>query len=486
MKSARRVLLPMLQLTSVVDENSPVREEVTIPATLMHASRIYHVALKTACLDDHYAGAFSREVFPVLKLFPLVLSRDGAPWAEANMWLLNKALDFHRRAMSSVAGNADDLAAYLRFLEEADIDWAAFPANKLQRPTYKYYSYLKYSLANAEIAHSTARRRMATVIRFYRWLQYAHYLQLAHEPWKETERIVFFNDSRGFRTKTTVITTDISFKQQKVDDPYDGFIDDGGKLRALSQSEQRWLLEALLAAGNTEMTLIHLLGLLTGARIQSILTMKVRHVMISPKIFSGDVLRLAIGPGTGIDTKNNKKMVLHIPVWFFRLLQNYAVSHRARKRRMRAAGGDIDEQYLFLSVRGNPFYDSKSTISGIRENEYRHHDKTGQAVRQFIKEKIIPYIRLHHGDHVFQFRFHDTRATFGMNLMDSQLALVERGETTLKNALEFVKTRLSHESVVTTERYLNYRSRIKMIQAAQNGWENEIYRIVSGGIKDDN
>lgn len=197
--------------------------------------------------------------------------------------------------------------------------------------------------------------------------------------------------------------------------------------------------------------------------------------------FPNGEVRFPIGPGTGIDTKNNKKIVLHIPVWFYEMLQHYAVSERAKKRRLRAVGGDTEDQYLFLSIRGTPFYYSKQDAGAAEAND-KHHTKAGQAVRQFIADKVIPYIRKTYGNRKFHYRFHDTRATFGMNLVDAQLALVEKGEVTLKQALDFVRIRMAHESLATTERYLTYRSRQKLVRAAQDGWEAALRDLAAKAI----
>ncbi|MBA8735798.1 integrase [Chromobacterium violaceum] len=475
--TAGRVLVPRLRLTTVVDASNPEAVKVVVPTTKVSASQMYYTAPKMQPLSGFRRDGLPNEVPHKLNLFPLVVGGDGVPWAEANMWLLFLASSSYGGVSTALAGNANDLAGYLRFLEETGIDWLEFPKSKILRPTYRFHAHLKHSIANSEIAHSTARRRMATVIRFYRWLRDEKILCLEHEPWKEREKIVFFKDWKGFQSSIAVTTTDVSIKHQVVDDPYDGLIEDGGKLRPLPQIEQEWLLDALFVAGNTEMTLIHLFGLLTGARIQSILTFKVRHVLLDTESLPKEVLRFPIGPGTGVDTKSDKKIVLHIPVWFYELLQHYAVSARAKRRRMRAVGGDTEDQYLFLSIRGAPFYYSKDDSTGASDASGKHYGKAGQAVWQFKTEKVIPYIREAYGDKNFHYRFHDTRATFGMNMTDVQLALVEKGEVTLKQAFDFVRTRMAHESLVTTERYLNYRSRMKQVRAAQDGWEANLHML---------
>jgi integrase len=37
--------------------------------------------------------------------------------------------------------------------------------------------------------------------------------------------------------------------------------------------------------------------------------------------------------------------------------------------------------------------------------------------------------------------------------------------------MEFVRVRMGHSSLATTERYLTYRSRLDLARAVQDGWE---------------
>ncbi|WP_229800251.1 site-specific integrase [Vogesella alkaliphila] len=386
--------------------------------------------------------------------------------------------------MSTYSSIADDLAAYRRYLDEAGIDWMHFPAHKLSRPTYRYSGHLKLAIAAGEIASSTAKRRMSAVISFYAWLISEGVLAPEYSPWKASDRYIELKDTHGFKFSKRVTTTDVSLHIAKQDDPYAGTIDDGGKLRPLSQDEQAWLLEALISLSNTEMTLIHLFALLTGARIQTILTFRVRHVLLEldePHPFE---LRFPVGPGTGIDTKNDKQLVLHIPVWFYQMLRTYAQSERARRRRHRAVGGDTEDQYLFLSIRGTPLYQSKAGSQTFNASASIRHAKAGQGVRQFITERVIPFIREKYNTPGFSYQFHDTRATFGMNLTDAQLGLVSKGEVTLHEAREFVKNRMCHESSATTDRYLQYRKNLKLVRAATAAYSNHLRQLAELALRD--
>ena len=262
------------------------------------------------------------------------------------------------------------------------------------------------------IAVTTAKRRMSTVIRFYRWLIKEEVLNPDNAPWIQSDKFIHFKTDQGFDISKKVPITDIGINIPKNHNPFSEYIDDGGALRPLPKSEQEWILEALISYGNTELTLMHLFALVTGARIQTALTFKVRHVLMKRMMSSetNDV-RVPIGPGTGIDTKNDKRMVLFIPVWFYEILATYSQSARAKKRRMKAQNGDTTDQYLFLSVRGSPFYRSKEEDSAqydARRKKRYHED--GRSIRTLITEFVIPIIHRKY-DQNFHYRFHDLRAS---------------------------------------------------------------------------
>jgi hypothetical protein len=418
-------------------------------------------------------------------LFPIVLGPDGSPWAEAVVYLLARLETASSISMATYWAAAEDLAAFRRFLDETpSLDWVSFPIHKSQRPTYRYNGHLKIAVQAGEVSVTTARRRMSSVIAFYRWLAEEGVFKPENSPWTESDRFVYLEDSKGIKFSRKITCTDVSIKVSKQDDPYEGVIEDGGKLRPLTVGEQEWLLEALISVGNTEMTLIHLLGMVTGARIQSILTFRVCHVMRSPEDLQQVEHRIPIGPGTGIDTKRDKRLVLHVPFWLYQRLHVYAQSERARNRRARASGGNVPDQYLFLSRNGTPFYETKEKRSQFDENLKIRHVKAGQAVRMFMTERIIPYIREIY-DPKFSYRFHDTRATFGMNMTDQQLSLVAAGHITLYEAREFVKVRMGHDSSAVTDRYLQFRNKINYVRNVQYCYGQhlqELMRASSGDI----
>ena len=91
-----------------------------------------------------------------------------------------------------------------------------------------------------------------------------------------------------------------------------------------------------------------------------------------------------------------------------------------------------------------------------------------------MTEKIIPFIRSKYKVAGFHYQFHDIRATAGMNWTDHQLLLVEQGGTTLREAREFVKTRMGHASAAVTDRYLQHRRNLAQVQWATVEYESHL------------
>jgi len=65
------------------------------------------------------------------------------------------------------------------------------------------------------------------------------------------------------------------------------------------------LIKALKALGNTEYALMHFIALLTGAREQTVLTLRARDFMVPPSKIVQWPFKLRCGPGTGFDTKRD-------------------------------------------------------------------------------------------------------------------------------------------------------------------------------------
>jgi site-specific recombinase XerD len=464
-----RIVLREFALTETCDADAPGATRVDLPDGSSYYIRPKFLPSETV----HPNGSAVLEPRKI-PAYPIVITGAAVPWDEANAWLLNALDEQYNPNIATYRGKADDLQHYRNFVDSRNFDWLAFPDNKLLRPTYRYRGFLRVEIETGGLEWSTARRRMSTVVHFYRWLLINNFVTLDNPPWSESEVYIPIANHYGRATIIKRKTADVSIRNTAAENPYDERIEDGGKLRPLAAHEQAWIMEALSHLRNTEQTLIHVLALTTGARIQTILTIRKRHILFE---YGKGAAQILCGPGTGIDTKGDKRFTIQIPRWLLNALRTYVLSERAAKRRTRAPGGDIDSQYVFLSERSAPMYEAKQNqdLSGGKK---LRHVKNGQAVRAYMKEFITPYIRKYH-DPQFNYRFHDLRASFGMNLVDELRPRMDALELTYSKVLQMVQSRMCHNSPVVTERYLNYRQNRKLYDGAQDKWEEKIEAMVT-------
>ncbi len=416
---------------------------------------------------------------------PLIVDGSGAPWAPACLWLLDKA-QAQPNNISSLKPLAQDLAAYKVFLDELALEWDDFSAvDKYARPTYLYRNHLHDLLNAGDLKKSTATRRMSTVISWYRFLMRNLRMNFkpANDPWVDTELGIAYRDDKGFKQVASVTTTDISIKKSPRQDAWDETIRDGGKLRPLPVGEQKALVKALQQLGNREYELMHYTALLTGAREMTVLTLRVRDVMLPVEQISQWPHKLRCGPGTGIDTKGDVADVyLAMPPELYSQLHAYAVSEQARRRRAKTALRENPSNYLFLTQHGQPFYESKEDRNTLRDSNepLRRSALDGRPLRKFVEQRVIPLMRQSHPS--FKYRFHDLRATFGMNWVDFQMqqAGPEGIANRYQSAREQLRKLMWHKSLTTTDEYLERREHMHQLQLAQEGWSRHLVELITG------
>lgn len=419
--------------------------------------------------------------------YPMIVDPDGSLWAEANRYLLNRLnglVPAKRRTLESIAG---DLAHFRQWLLEEEIDFLTDTARPRARPTYRYCAYLHDEIRLGKLKARTAKRRISSVQNFYRWLV-VDGVKFEYPLWLENDAALMFKDARGFQKSKSVKSTDLtrSFRVVKSNDDYSEHVDDGGKLRPLPKDEQVALIHALKAIGNTEMTLAFFLALATGARLQTVFTLRRQNFLDEP--YKGAVShRIKVGDGTPVSTKYGKQMVLLVPLFLYRRVQIYMNSERCHQRMKlsKHVYPENSDQYLFLTRTGQPYY--------MAENDpftflYRNPPR-GNAVTQFIRQQLKP--ELYRLGFEFEFRFHDLRATFGMNLLESFVIQMSKAEPHLvvkadmTKALMLVRSRMGHTSIRTTEAYLNYREKYRVALDLQSEYEAYLESMLNEVNTDD-
>lgn len=417
--------------------------------------------------------------------FPLVVDGSGAPWGPACLWLLDKA-QAKPLNISSLRPLAQDLAAYKAFLDGLAVEWDDFSSvEKYARPTYLYRNHLHDLINAGELKRSTASRRMSTVISYYRFLMRNSRMNFkpGNSPWVDSDVAIEYRDEKGFKQIVSVTTTDISIKNSPRQDAWDDTVPDGGKLRPLSVNEQKEVVKALQGLENTEYALMHYIALLTGAREMTVLTLRIRDVLHPPHQIPQWPHKIRCGPGTGIDTKGDVSDVfLSMPRELYAQLHAYALSERGHLRRARTALGEDPSNYLFLTQHGQPYYESKEDRNALRDSSkpLRRSTLSGRPLRKFIEQRVIPIVRETHPS--FKYRFHDLRATFGMNWVDYQMQLAGP-EGFAKHYLwarDQLRRLMWHKNPMTTDKYLEHRQHMRTLQLAQDGWSRHLVNLITG------
>lgn len=480
----RKILLPVFQFSELADQDDPRAIERTIKQGKRHPALTYHYRF---VWNEEEGRGFN------YNLFPVVLDRNSVPWVIGTIFILSQLECETQPVMATFHARADDLGAFKEWLDSQDNPEELlfnFPKLKLRRTTYRYRGFLQKQIQAREIGSSTAKRRMGTLISFYNWLIRNNYFTPEYPAWEEKEYQLSFKTEDGRQLSKTVVITDLNIPAPKAEDEFDETIQDGGKLRPLTGKEQGWLLEAAESKGNSECLLLQLFMLGTGARIESACTLRVRHFSNPAPRYSksltgkGEVYRLKAGPGTGIETKNNKYGTFQIPRALYELLHTYALSKRAERRRGRYASkhGEHPDIYLFLTQQGSPYYTAKSEAQRFNPNLDRRHAKTGQTLRQFITEHAIPYVRDNY-DKNFFYRPHDLRASFGMNITEELMTQVQEGKLTLHKARLIVKDMMWHKSGATTDLYLDYKAKIDAFYKAIDGYGEHLQQWTNRAMK---
>jgi integrase len=216
---------------------------------------------------------------------------------------------------------------------------------------------------------------------------------------------------------------------------------------------------------------------MTGARIQTVGTLRIETLRSAQKTSDGDYV-VRVGTGTKVDTKKGRIHRLIIPRTLYQTLLTYIDSPSAKRRRKKSYYGDFDNNYIFLTRTGTPYYTSKIEKQERRNPDYHRKvgvetgakgvsPNSGEAIRKYIGEVLLPNIRKKDPNFP-NFSFHDLRATFGMNLLETLLRYIDEHNAREKQkgsdnfigtqwAIEQVQERMGHANINTTIGYLNYR-----------------------------
>jgi integrase len=413
--------------------------------------------------------------------FPFLLEQDErTPFGYGNLFLWSYVTGETRTAFintDALRRKASNLLDYKMYVERSGSHLLDFDARRpLGRITYKYFEYL----LGSGLSNATINLKTLVVFEFYTWLCRQPDITLDIDRVDSTKKAFAMLQGKNgtyakeYTKRSQTLLTPPSAPVQK------GYVrDEGEDLRPLSKNDES-LLWNEVSTDRYSLTsrLIVETALDTGARKQTILTLRRKHLDLftEENLLSDGTYRLACGPGTGIDTKNNKRIFIYVPKPLAEKLVLYSNSQASSDRRekfMSQLTHYMDEKdvYVFLSNQGNCYYMAKD------DPRWR---KQGRSCKGAAIQNIVDKIKdaLVSKGFPKDFTFHWLRATFALRYFEHLEPQVQAGTLSLTEQISKVQKRLSHSNRETTEGYLKLAQNIDEVLSAQERYEERLY----GGI----
>lgn len=206
--------------------------------------------------------------------FYMVISEDGIPWNEANLYLLSMLKKVKPTNYKTLKDIAYGLNRFNVFCKTNNINYLDFSEKRLHNyPTFKYYFYIDKRINSGEINTSYAKKQLKTIFYFYKHVSKKYGLPNNIFGRETQQKMFIFSNFRNYISTfdTNELCEAIDRNTTKLNN--EKYIKDGGSLLPLSYKDQKILIRAIFNIPNIEMRLIYLLALETGARKQTILTM---------------------------------------------------------------------------------------------------------------------------------------------------------------------------------------------------------------------
>ena len=416
--------------------------------------------------------------------FPTLLKSNGETWQIASIYF-QELLITETKDPTTIISRAYHLLNYLRFLEENSLDFEVFPFEEEKRPTFLYFKYLNDQIDSGTYSDTYASESMRNVIKLYKFcIEYKLFSdQIKGRAYKTLLTRITQKSQFGDRQTREVETTNLAIKVKSTTVTSDEIVD-GGRLHPLTVAEQK-ILDKYLKKAPIELYLMCSFALHTGARLQTVCTLKKQHILDlkrNSKINSNDNT-YSISVGGTIDTKDGAKYTLRIPVRVVENLWNYVHSEEWMARAELSFYGVSASNYVFLSRYGNPFYTSRAE-KVLRKNDEsldkKYSLQTGGAVRELLR-KLQNEMKINN-EEIRHFSFHDFRATFGLNMLRNLL----KHNCAPDQAMLYLKQRMGHKDVETTHLYMQYAGYEELSLDTNQAFENMLYEDIDlsneGGI----
>jgi len=409
---------------------------------------------------------------------PCLLNIDGTPWIEANLFLCNLAKE-KLDTKGVIQRKGSHLMDYKLWIEKEELNYLDFGnAIKRLRPTYLYFNFLQNK---GGICEKNINSRTGNIYQFYKYLK--NHLNVEIDL-KKVDVITIgsmsFRNANGQRCSKQINKRELTLIGNKKSLVSIGYVrDDGEDLRPLTNEQTNVLFKALKGKNITQdERLIFQFGLDTGARKQTILTLRERHLelFIESNLQKNGCYILHIGPGTGIDTKGGYAHKIYIPKGLAEALIMFGKSSIRKERKekfIRRFGDEVFEcksdMYVFLSAEGNCRYMAKDDP----RYEKIQYPPTGGSIQNLI----VRLLRNVKGDFPNDFTFHWSRATFAYRYYQFLLPLVENKTITYVEQISLIQNAMGHKNRKVTENYLKLFTGEDDLLKMQESWEKQFFGL---------
>ena len=412
--------------------------------------------------------------------FPSLIKSDNTVWHLASAYFNHLLID-QKKSTALLESVASDLIDFLRFLEATELDILYLPPRPEKRVTYQFHTTLLQRIRLGLISPSTARQRMNRVLRFYDFLLAENIFtsaELKNRPYEKVKTYVSCITSLGDIYKKQVSSSNLKIRHSPRLS-YGEEIIDGGRLHPLSPNEKKVFLQYLEQFASRDFQLICYLALYTGARLQTICTIRAFHIkeMIAKQTVNNidDTYTLRVGGKSIIDTKGGYEHNLKVPGWLIKDINQYLCSESWQKRASQSLYKARDENYVFLTKLGNPYYTSIKEIEDhnlqLFSKKIKFSMHKGNAARQALT-KLIHLMHKNKED-IRRFTLHDLRATFGVDLLISAAKHVDD----IDQIIPYIQQRMGHRNVMNTIHYIRYITFAKTSKDLEKKFENILYKF---------
>lgn len=357
--------------------------------------------------------------------FPLIIDSEMELVWEVHQFLVYHCITRGRcESKKTWLKYGQDLYDYFSYLEANNLDWKSSLATSQHSIIAAYRDWS----VDLGLTTKTVNGRLRTIIKFYEYARRREWI--ASVPY-DIETIII-SKPKGFLAHTDTSggmasSPNVMLKEKK------------RLLRVLTKQE---IKAVLTYEGFVSQRLIYRMALQTGMRKEELLTFPEKYIQDPATKRGSSVVVVDLDP-MDMETKGNKARSIHIPITLYERLWQYMVHERHNLLRE----NDIDQQKaLFVNRFGKPY----SIKGSILNNE----------LKAIVGRKGVGLHCLRH-----------TYAT--MKLYGLRNNPNYRG-----NPLSYIRDRLGHSSINTTEIYLHYLEELE--GDVMTSYDEDVDQICSG------